>query len=91
MYHLQGKTEYLRIFHEAGFEVHGTVHTDGLSEDDLKAIPSFVTNHGLLKAEEFHELLLRAKVHVIYNICCRLQKHIFCIVMCHQSVRLSVK
>lgn len=58
----EGKENLVRVIHEAGFEVHGTVFLDG--GESAKAIPDFVINHGLLAPEHFQRLLRRTKLFV---------------------------
>ena len=57
----QGKSSFLRQFHDNGFEVHGTVH-DGRRTVKLEPIPDFIVNHGYMRNGSFPRLLKRAKV-----------------------------
>lgn len=53
---LQGKKDYLDVVHKY-LDLHGTV-------DNGAAIPSYVTNHGIVKGREVHTLLRQSKVCV---------------------------
>lgn len=52
--HLQGKKDYLDVVHKY-FDIHGTV-------DNKARIPSYVTNHGIVKGTQVHSLLRQSKV-----------------------------
>lgn len=53
---LQGKKDYLDVIHKY-LELHGTV-------DNSALIPSYVTNHGIVRGTEVHALLRQSKVSV---------------------------
>lgn len=56
---LQDKEAYLNVIHKY-MDVHGTV-------DDGALIPSYVTNHGIVKGTEVQTLLRQSKVSVSQN------------------------
>lgn len=60
----QGKDKYLNTIKKR-LEVHGTVYVDEKAKTKRSYMPSFVTNHGLQKPEDFHVLLRKSKVATV--------------------------
>lgn len=60
----QGKDKYLNTIKKR-LEVHGTVYVDEKAKTKRSYMPSFVTNHGLQKPEDFHILLRKSKVATV--------------------------
>ncbi|XP_078323350.1 alpha-1,6-mannosylglycoprotein 6-beta-N-acetylglucosaminyltransferase A-like isoform X3 [Crassostrea virginica] len=58
----RGKEKYLNTIKKR-LQIHGTVYVDEKSKKK-SYMPSFVTNHGLQKPEDFHVLLRKSKVFV---------------------------
>uniref|UniRef100_K1RRB7 alpha-1,6-mannosyl-glycoprotein 6-beta-N-acetylglucosaminyltransferase n=1 Tax=Magallana gigas TaxID=29159 RepID=K1RRB7_MAGGI len=59
----RGKDKYLNTIKKR-LEVHGTVYVDEKAKTKRSYMPSFVTNHGLQKPEDFHILLRKSKIFV---------------------------
>lgn len=59
----EGKDKYLNTIKKR-LEVHGTVYVDEKAKTKRSYMPSFVTNHGLQKPEDFHVLLRKSKIFV---------------------------
>ena len=62
---LKGKEKYLNTIKKR-LQIHGTVYVDEKSKKK-SYMPSFVTNHGLQKPEDFHVLLRKSKVSGFEN------------------------
>lgn len=62
-YMYEGKDKYLNTIKKR-LEVHGTVYVDEKAKTKRSYMPSFVTNHGLQKPEDFHILLRKSKIFV---------------------------
>ncbi|GAB1609940.1 alpha-1,6-mannosylglycoprotein 6-beta-N-acetylglucosaminyltransferase A-like isoform X1 [Argonauta hians] len=57
-----GKASYLSVVKKFA-DIHGTVYVNNKSNKS-RYIPSYVTNHGLLKGEQLHKLLRESKLFI---------------------------
>ena len=58
---LQDHLQYLDTINKK-FEIHATVHINESNSAEVRAIPSYVNNHGILTGEEVQALLKKTKV-----------------------------
>ncbi len=47
------------------FDIHATVHVNLSEPNEIKSIPPYVHNHGILSGEEIQQLLQKTKVRNI--------------------------